>query len=279
LRVILFFTENIFMNFNDWLFAYIGFAIAWIVAGIIFYFWKRRKISAYRSLVENYRYELDVLNDNFQTANMQRFEAEQKAETFEIENNSLTKSLSKRQNILIERDNEIKTLISQHGEGDQKLEGLRQEVFRKTEQIDVLHRQVMQKSIQIEQFEKELEVQKTYVAQLHLKSGDGIGNSLLVEKNNQIASLHSQIADLLPLESKLSLQNEEIDFLRIEKQKLLDTLEERKNIINELESQCEDCKAEVAKLTDSEESSQLEALILENIRLREELEKQSERMN
>jgi chromosome segregation ATPase len=271
--------EDFFMNFNDWLFGYIGFAIAWLIAGIIFRIWMKRRVFAYKSLIENYRYEIDVLNDNFQTSNMQKVEAEQRAETFELENQSLTTSLTKRQNILIERDAEIKTLASQHSEGDIKLDGLRQEVFRKTEQIDVLHRQVMQKSVQIDQFEKELEVQKTYVAQLRLKSGDGIGNPLLVEKNNQIALLHSQIAELLPLESKLSLQNEEIDFLRIEKQKLLDTLEERKNVINDLETQCEDCKAEVAKLTDSEESAQLEALLLENIKLREELEKQFERMN
>ncbi len=251
------------MDFEQLLWAYIGFAIAWIIAGIIFWFWRKKRLAYYYSLVESYRYETDILNDNFETLSLAKYDAEKRAEDLEIENLSLDSSLRKRQLILIERETEIKSFVSQSGDSDGKMESLRQEVFRKTEQIDVLQRQVQQKSVQIEQFENELETQKTYVAQLHLKGGENLNNPILVEKNNQIANLHTQLSTLLPFESKVSLQNEEIDELRIEKNNLNVKLGEKESKILQLK----------------EESEQIEALISENFKLRDELKKQFLRMN
>ena len=251
------------MDFDQMLWGYVGFAIAWIIAGIVFWFWSKRRVSLYKSLVESYRYEIDILNDHFETLSLAKYDAEKRAGDLEIENLSLESSLRKRQLLLIERETEIKSFASQNGDSDGKMDSLRQEVFRKTEQIDILHRQVKQKSLQIQQFENELETQKTYVAQLHLKSGENLNNPILVEKNNQIVNLHTQLSTLLPFESKVSLQSEEIDELRIEKHKLSEKLREKENEILQLK----------------EESAQIEALISENFKLRDELKKQSLRMN
>jgi DNA repair exonuclease SbcCD ATPase subunit len=258
------------MNFDQLFWAYIGFAIAWLLAGLIFWFWIKKRVSSYRSLAESYLYEVNILRDHNETLNISKVEIEKQLLSLETENDLITSSLQKRQLVLLERENEIKMMSSQTEESDSKLDSLRQEVFRKTEQIDVLYRQVQQKSVQVLEIEKELEHQKTHFAQLQQKDGESLNNPILVEKNNQIATLHTELSRLLPIESKVALQNDIIDEMRIERQSFRDKMTENEAIISKLTKECDVCK---------EELTQIDALLSENSLLRGELKKQSERMN
>jgi chromosome segregation ATPase len=267
------------INFDQLFWAYLGFAIAWLLAGLIFWFWIKKRVSSYRSLAESYLYEVNILRDHNETLNISKVEIEKQLLSLETENDLIASSLEERQIALIEHESELKSMSFHTEENDSRLDSLRQEVFRKTEQIDVLHRQVQQKSIQVLEFEKEIEEQKTYVAQLQLKGGENLSNPILVEKNNQIATLHTELSRLLPIESKVTLQNDLIDEMRIERQSYRDQLAENEATILKLTKECEACKSEVLKLTNNDDLAQIDALISEIFLLRGELKKQSERMN
>jgi uncharacterized protein YoxC len=251
------------MEFEQLLMAFIGFAIAWIVAYPTYnWLFGRRKLNRYKSMIESYRYEVDVLNDHYERLRLEKADQDVQFSTLQTENASLSSSLEKRQNLLIERETEMKKYSSQSGEVESKAESLRQEVFRKTEQIDVLQRQVQQKGQQIQQYEQELEHQKSLLAQLQLQSSDAVNSPLLIEKNKQIASLHTQLSALLPLESKVLTQTNEINELRIQKQSLQESIHNKDNSISQL----------------AEEIEQIGALITENSNIRTENRSYAEKL-
>lgn len=251
------------MDFGQLFTAFIGFTAAWLLAYPTYnWFWGRKKVSLYKSIIESYRYEVDVLNDHYEKLRLEKAEQDQQFYELQTQNKSLSVSLEKRQTLLIERENQMKKFSSQSGEVEGKAESLRQEVFRKTEQIDVLHRQVQQKTAQIQQYEQELEHQKSLVAQLQLKSGDASNSPILVEKNKQIASLHTQLSVLLPLESKVLTQTNEINELRVQKQHLQEMLHEKDEKVLQL----------------NEEIEQIGALITENANIRNENDRYAEQL-
>jgi hypothetical protein len=265
------------MDFGQLFTAFVGFAVAWILAYPTYnWFWGQKKVSLYKSIIESYRYEVDVLNDHYEKLRLEKAEQDQQFYELQTQNKSLSASLEKRQTLLIEHENKLKKFSSQSGEVEGKAEGLRQEVFRKTEQIDVLHRQVQQKTAQLQQYEYELEHQKSLVAQLQLKSGDASNSPILVEKNKQIANLHTQLSGLLPLESKMLTQTNEINELRIQKQRLQEILYEKDKNIDKLKADCETCNRIVLQL--NEEVEQIGALITENSNLRKENDKFAEQL-
>jgi hypothetical protein len=251
------------MEFGQLFIAFIGFTAAWILAYPTYnLLWGRKKVSLYKSIIESYRYEAEVLNDHYEKLRLEKAEQDRQLFDLQTENGSLSTSLEKRQTLLIEHENKLRKFTSQTGEVEGKAEGLRQEVFRKTEQLDVLHRQIQQRNAQLQQFEQELEHQKSLVAQLQLKSGDSSNSPILVEKNKQIASLHTQLSALLPLESKVITQTNEINELRIQKQRLQEMLHEKDEKVLQL----------------SEEIGQIGALISENTDLRNENKKYAEQI-
>jgi hypothetical protein len=257
--------------------AFVGFAVAWIVAYPTYnWFWGQKKVSLYKSIIESYRYEVDVLNDHYEKLRLEKAEQDQQFYELQLQNKSLADSLEKRQTLLIERENQMKKFSSQSGEVEGKAESLRQEVFRKTEQIDVLHRQVQQKTEQLQQYEHELEHQKSLVAQLQLKSGDATNSPILVEKNKQIASLHTQLSALLPLESKVLTHTNEINELRVQKQRLQEILYEKDKNLDKLKADCETCGEKILQL--NEEIEQIGALISENANIRNENDKYAEKL-
>ncbi len=259
------------MDFGQLFTAFVGFAVAWIVACPTYnWFFGQKKVSLYKSIIESYRYEVDVLNDHYEKLRLEKAEQDQQFYELQLQNKSLSDSLTKRQTLLIERENQMKKFSSQSGEVEGKAESLRQEVFRKTEQLDVLHRQVQQKTEQLQQYEHELEHQKSLVAQLQLKNGDAANSPILVEKNKQIASLHTQLSVLLPLESKVLTQTNEINELRVQKQRLQEILYEKDKNIDALKADCETCNTKILEL--NEEIGQIGALITENSTLRKENE-------
>ncbi len=257
--------------------AFAGFAVAWILAYPTYnWFFGRKKVSLYKSIIESYRYEVDIVNNHYEKLRLEKAEQDRQFYELQTQNESLSTSLEKRQTLLIERESQMKKFSSQNGETEGKAEGLRQEVFRKTEQLDVLHRQVQQKTAQIQRYEQELEHQKSLVAQLQLKSSDSANSPILVEKNKQIASLHTQLSILLPLESKFLTQTNEINELRTQKQRLQEILGEKDEKIDRLKEGCESCNTKILQL--NEEAEQIGALINENINLRKESEKYAERL-
>jgi hypothetical protein len=265
------------MDFGQLFTAFVGFAVAWILAYPTYnWFWGQKKVSLYKSIIESYRYEVDVLNDHYEKLRLEKAEQDRQFYELQTQNESLSASLEKRQTLLIEHENKLKKFSSQSGEVEGKAEGLRQEVFRKTEQIDVLHRQVQQKTAQLQQYEHELEHQKSLVAQLQLKSGNAANSPILTEKNKQIANLHTQLSVLLPLESKVLKQTNEINELRVQKQRLQEVLYEKNKNLDKLKADCETCNEKTSQV--NEEIEQIGALISENASIRNENDKYAEKL-
>jgi hypothetical protein len=265
------------MEFGQLFTAFIGFAIAWILAYPTYnWFWGQKKVSLYKSIIESYRYEVDILNNHYEKLRLEKAEQDQEFYDLQTQNASLSTSLQKRQTLLIEHEDKLKKFSSQNGEIEGKAEGLRQEVFRKTEQLDVLHRQLQQKTAQLQQYEQELEHQKSLVAQLQLRSSDAANNPVLLEKNKQIANLHTQLSTLLPLEAKFLTQTNEINELRVQRQHLQEFLHTKDENIAELKVNCKNCTEKVLQL--NEEVEQIGALITENANIRNENDRYAEQL-
>jgi hypothetical protein len=257
------------MEFIHILYFAVGFVIAWAIA---FLYWlydqKGRKLD--RALIQTYRNDIEYLEDYHSKVLEKSDEQEEQLLLITKENSKLSAALDKRQLVLIERDNQIRNFAGIKTEFEKKQEGLREELFKKTEQNDFLHQQLESKNLQLQKFEGELANQMTLNAQIRLQKNDEIPNDILTVKNQEIAELHKRLSVLLPLESERVTLSNQISELLLQRTRLQGFISDKDNEIqqinlqlNKYKTECEECEQTKQQLISEDRTSFFEQKIID----------------